>query len=185
VEIILSVPRDPLAKILDRTAAQKRVREWQQAQQRRVVFTNGCFDLLHPGHVRYLAAARKLGDALVVGLNSDASVRRIKGPHRPIQPEAARAEILASLECVDLVVLFSEDDPAALIAELQPQVLVKGADWSKDRVIGRETVEANGGQVVTIPLVAGQSSTHLIEDIIAHYHSLKDQPRKSKTEPAA
>lgn len=182
MEIILSVPRDPLAKVLDRTAARERVRQWKEEQQRRVVFTNGCFDLLHPGHVRYLAAARKLGDALVVGLNSDASVRRIKGPLRPIQPEAARAEVLASLECVDLVVAFSEDDPGALIAELKPQVLVKGADWSKDRVIGRETVEANGGQVVTIPLVEGQSSTNIIENVLAAYHSPDHQTRKSKPE---
>lgn len=185
MEIILSVPRDPLAKILERKAARKRVREWQEEHQRQVVFTNGCFDLLHQGHVRYLAAARKLGDALVVGLNSDDSVRRLKGPRRPIQPEAARAEVLASLECVDLVVVFSEDDPGALIAELKPQVLVKGADWSKDKVVGRETVEATGGRVVTIPLVAGQSSTGIIEKVLANSRPLPDQAPKPKPEKKA
>ncbi|MEW6516984.1 MAG: D-glycero-beta-D-manno-heptose 1-phosphate adenylyltransferase [candidate division FCPU426 bacterium] len=178
MEIILSVPRNAADKILGRAGARERVQEWRN-QQRRVVFTNGCFDLLHPGHVRYLAAARRLGDALVVGLNTDASVRRIKGPQRPIQSEAARAEVLASLECVDLVVLFDENDPAALIAELQPQVLVKGADWAKDKVIGRETVEAAGGQVVTIPLVEGESSTHLIERILSGQNQPPSKEKKA------
>jgi rfaE bifunctional protein nucleotidyltransferase chain/domain len=140
------------------------VARWRQVG-RKVVFTNGCFDLLHQGHARYLAAARKLGDALVIGVNSDASVRRIKGEKRPILPEDERAELLASLECVDLVVLFEEDDPGELIKVLKPSILVKGADWPKEKVIGRETVEALGGEVLNIPLVEGRSTTSVIQTI--------------------
>ena len=113
-----------------------------RADGRRVVFTNGVFDILHPGHVRYLQQARALGDALIVGLNADASVRRNKGPERPINPEAERAELLEALECVDAVVLFDEDTPARIIAAVQPDVLVKGADWAEDAIVGRDTVEA-------------------------------------------
>ncbi|HNG54591.1 MAG TPA: adenylyltransferase/cytidyltransferase family protein, partial [Nitrospira sp.] len=129
--------------------------ECRQRQQR-VVFTNGCFDLMHIGHVRYLQAARNLGDLLVVGVNSDGSVRALsKGPDRPIVPDVQRAEVLAALACVDFVVIFPEPDPRALIAALQPDILVKGGDWPLDRIIGRETVEARGGRVQTIPLVPG------------------------------
>jgi D-beta-D-heptose 7-phosphate kinase/D-beta-D-heptose 1-phosphate adenosyltransferase len=138
----------------------------RRARGERIVFTNGCFDLMHIGHTRYLRAARALGDLLVVGVNSDASTRSLnKGPGRPIVPEAQRAEVLAALACVDYVVLFDEPDPARLLAELQPDVLVKGGDWSPDRIIGRDLVEARGGTVRTIPLVPGVSTTLLVERI--------------------
>lgn len=132
---------------------------------KRVVFTNGVFDLLHPGHVRYLTAARALGDVLVVAVNSDRSVRANKGPERPITPEAERAEILEALMCVDAVVVFDEETPAAVIDALQPDVLVKGADWAADAVVGRETVEARGGEVVRIPVEQGWSTSSIIEKI--------------------
>jgi D-beta-D-heptose 7-phosphate kinase/D-beta-D-heptose 1-phosphate adenosyltransferase len=131
----------------------------------RVVFTNGCFDLLHPGHVRYLAAARALGDVLVVGLNDDASVRRLKGPGRPILRAAERAEILAALAAVDHVVVFAEDTPRALVAALEPDVLVKGADWAPADIVGRDEVLARGGRVERIDLVPGVSTSELIRRI--------------------
>lgn len=130
-----------------------------------VVFTNGVFDLLHPGHVRYLQDARRQGDALIVAINSDRSVRAIKGPSRPITPEGERAEILAALRCVDAVVVFDEADPDQVIGRLQPDVLVKGADWAHDAIIGRSTVEARGGRVVRIPLAEGYSSSAIIQRI--------------------
>jgi D-beta-D-heptose 7-phosphate kinase/D-beta-D-heptose 1-phosphate adenosyltransferase len=136
-----------------------------RAAGRRVVFTNGVFDLLHPGHVKYLQAARAEGDALVVAVNSDRSVRAIKGPSRPLTPEHERAEILAALSCVDAVVIFDEDTPAAIVGHLQPDVLVKGADWAADRIIGRDTVEARGGKVVRIPLEADWSTSSIVEKI--------------------
>ena len=130
-----------------------------------IVFTNGVFDLLHPGHVRYLADARRVGDALIVGVNSDRSVRAVKGPERPITPEAERAEILGALRSVDGVVIFDEDTPHAIISRLQPDVLVKGADWAADHIIGRDVVEARGGRVVRIPLAPGYSTTAILERI--------------------
>ncbi len=133
----------------------------------RVVFTNGVFDLLHPGHVRYLRQARTLGDALVVGVNTDRSVRVIKGESRPVTPESERAEILAALACVDVVVLFDEETPYELIKRLQPDVLVKGADWSEASMIGRDIVEARGGRVVRVPFEAGYSTTRIIEKVKA------------------
>jgi rfaE bifunctional protein nucleotidyltransferase chain/domain len=136
-----------LDKVVDRATAVARVTEARRAGKR-VVFTNGCFDLLHVGHVRYLADARAAGDLLVVGVNADASVRRLaKGLERPLVPEASRAEVLAALAAVDLVTVFEEDTPAEIIAALLPDVLVKGADWAPDRVVGRDVVEANGGRV--------------------------------------
>ncbi|MDH4079388.1 MAG: D-glycero-beta-D-manno-heptose 1-phosphate adenylyltransferase [Nitrospira sp.] len=133
---------------------------------KRIVFTNGCFDLMHIGHTRYLQAARELGDVLVVGVNSDASVRSLdKAPDRPIVPEAQRAEVLAALGCVDYVIIFSESDPLRVITSVQPDVLVKGGDWAIDRIIGRDIVEARGGVVKTIPLVPGLSTTGLLERI--------------------
>jgi D-beta-D-heptose 7-phosphate kinase/D-beta-D-heptose 1-phosphate adenosyltransferase len=129
----------------------------------RVVLTNGCFDLLHPGHTRLLAKARKLGDALVVALNSDRSVRELKGPGRPLQPEAERAEILAALAAVDYVTVFDDLTPQAVIARMLPDVLVKGGDWGPDQIVGRAEVEAAGGCVVSIPLVEGYSTTALIQ----------------------
>jgi rfaE bifunctional protein nucleotidyltransferase chain/domain len=149
-------------KILDRVALVARVAEARCAGKR-IVFTNGCFDLMHVGHVRYLAAARAAGDLLVVALNDDASVRRLKGPERPLVPEAARAEVVAALETVDYVTLFGEDTPAEVITALLPDVLVKGADWAPDRVVGREVVEAHGGRVELIPVVEGFSTTALVE----------------------
>jgi rfaE bifunctional protein nucleotidyltransferase chain/domain len=130
------------------------------------VFTNGVFDILHPGHVRYLQAARALGDKLIVAINSDRSVRELgKAPDRPINPEHERAEVLRALACVDEVVIFDEADPHAIISKIQPDILVKGADWAEDAVIGRDVVEARGGKVVRIPLAEGYSTTKIIERI--------------------
>jgi D-beta-D-heptose 7-phosphate kinase/D-beta-D-heptose 1-phosphate adenosyltransferase len=131
----------------------------------RIGFTNGVFDLLHPGHVRYLQAARRLADLLVVGLNADASVRRNKGPARPIVPQDERAELIAALACVDAVVIFDEDTPDAIIKLVQPDVLVKGADWPADQIVGRDTVEARGGRVVLIPVEQGYSTTAIVAKI--------------------
>jgi D-beta-D-heptose 7-phosphate kinase/D-beta-D-heptose 1-phosphate adenosyltransferase len=130
-----------------------------------VVFTNGVFDLLHPGHLRYLRHSRGLGDALIVGVNTDGSVRAIKGETRPVTPEGERAEILAALDCVDCDVLFDEETPYQLILRLQPDVLVKGADWSEKDMIGREVVEGRGGRVVRVPFETGYSTTSIIERI--------------------
>lgn len=132
---------------------------------RRVVFTNGCFDLLHPGHIRCLEQARALGDALVVAINSDASVRQIKGANRPIIPQEERAELLAALACVDYVTIFDAPTPRDLIARLLPAVLVKGGDWGPGEIVGREEVEAAGGRVVSIPLAPGHSTSALLERI--------------------
>lgn len=137
-----------------------------RAAGERIVFTNGVFDLLHRGHVEYLEDARLLGDRLVVGTNSDASVRRLKGPERPLVPEDERAELLASLECVDLVVIFEDDTPLRLIEAIAPDVLAKGGDWELDRIVGRDSVEARGGRVVRVPLREGLSTTALIERIV-------------------
>ena len=137
---------------------------WRRAGKR-VVFTNGVFDLLHPGHIRYLQAARAEGDVLIVGVNSDRSVRTIKGPERPIMPEAERAEVLTALDCVDAVVIFDEDTPAEIIRAVQPDVLVKGADWAADAIVGRETVEARGGRVVRMPVEQGWSTSAILEKI--------------------
>ena len=131
----------------------------------RVVFTNGVFDLLHPGHVRYLTDARRLGDILIVGINSDRSVRAIKEPGRPLNPEAERAEVLLGLACVDVVVVFDDDTPHRLIEQIQPDVLVKGADWGPDAIVGRDVVEARGGRVVRIELAEGYSTTALIRRV--------------------
>jgi D-beta-D-heptose 7-phosphate kinase/D-beta-D-heptose 1-phosphate adenosyltransferase len=138
-----------------------------RAAGERLVFTNGVFDLLHPGHVRYLQAARREGDALIVGLNSDRSVRAYKGPTRPIILEDERAEILAALACVDAVVIFDEETPDEIIRMIQPDVLVKGADWAADAIVGRETVEARGGRVIRIPVEQGWSTSAIIAKIKA------------------
>jgi D-beta-D-heptose 7-phosphate kinase/D-beta-D-heptose 1-phosphate adenosyltransferase len=132
---------------------------------RRIVFTNGCFDLLHPGHIRSLELARQLGDALIVGLNSDASVRQLKGPGRPVILERERAEILAALQCVDAVVIFDDLTPRRVIAALLPDVLVKGGDWPGDQIVGREEVEAAGGRVVSVPVVPGYSTSAILQKI--------------------
>lgn len=152
----------PAERILSRDAV---VARFGKPRSQRVVFTNGVFDLLHRGHVEYLYAARALGDVLVVGLNSDASVRALKGPSRPVNREDDRAIVLAGLGCVDAVTIFSEDTPAALIDALVPDVLVKGGDYRPDQVVGRETVEAAGGRLVIIPFVAGHSTTGTLQRI--------------------
>jgi D-beta-D-heptose 7-phosphate kinase/D-beta-D-heptose 1-phosphate adenosyltransferase len=136
--------------------------EAQRAAGRVVVFTNGVFDLVHPGHVTYLAAARREGDVLVVALNSDRSVRANKGPARPILPEEERAELVAALDVVDAVTIFDDETPAAIVAALQPDVLVKGADWAHDAIVGRDTVEARGGRVVRIDVVPGYSTSQIV-----------------------
>ena len=137
----------------------------RRAQGKAIVFTNGVFDLLHPGHLRYLQQARALGDLLIVGVNSDRSVKANKGEGRPITPEAERVEILEALEAVDAVVVFDEDTPHAVIATLQPDILVKGADWAEDAIVGRDVVEARGGTVVRIPVERGYSTSAIIERI--------------------
>jgi D-glycero-beta-D-manno-heptose 1-phosphate adenylyltransferase len=145
-----------------------KVRNWQ-AGGAKVVFTNGCFDILHAGHVRYLAAARSLGDRLVVGLNSDASVRRLKGPKRPVASEDDRAEVLSALAAVDAVTLFDDDTPESLIGLLLPDILVKGADWPVDKIAGAKAVVENGGSVLTVPLLEGRSTSGIIETIVHLY----------------
>ncbi len=140
------------------------VREWHDSGKR-LVFTNGCFDLLHVGHVLYLEEARALGDVLIVGLNSDASVSRLKGPNRPIQDEYSRAHVLAALESVAMVVLFSEDDPYELIRLLQPDVLVKGGDWKADQIVGSDLVLKNGGEVKSLSFMEGHSTTQIEQKI--------------------
>jgi len=134
-------------------------------RRKRIVFTNGCFDLIHPGHVRYLRKAKQLGDVLVVALNSDTSVRRLKGPTRPLVPQGARCEVMAALEMVDFVTVFNEDTPYKLIARLQPDVLVKGGDWAPDRIVGADLVRARGGTVRSIRFAPGYSTTALVERI--------------------
>jgi D-beta-D-heptose 7-phosphate kinase/D-beta-D-heptose 1-phosphate adenosyltransferase len=160
------VDRDALAtrKVLPLTLALDHVARWRR-NGLKIAFTNGCFDLLHPGHVALLAQARAAGDRLVVGLNSDASVERLKGPGRPVQSAAARAAVLSSLASVDLVVVFEEDTPRALIAELKPDALVKGADYRLDQVVGADIVEAYGGKVVLAELLPGHSTTATIARI--------------------
>jgi rfaE bifunctional protein nucleotidyltransferase chain/domain len=136
-----------------------------KAEGKRVVFTNGCYDLLHPGHVRLLESARSLGDILILALNTDASVARLKGPSRPLIPQRERAELAAALAAVDAVALFDEDTPRELIAEVLPDILVKGADWSHF-IAGREEVEAAGGQVMALPLEPGYSSTNIVAELL-------------------
>lgn len=134
-----------------------------KSQNKKIVFTNGCFDLLHVGHVRYLQEAKRLGDVLVVGVNSDASVKRLKGPTRPVQTENDRAEILAALGCVDFTVIFTEDTPEKLIQNVKPDILVKGGDWKIEQIVGSDFVIANGGKVMSLQFVDGKSTTKLIE----------------------
>lgn len=146
-----------------------RIRRGLARRGSRVVFTNGTFDIIHRGHVEYLAAAKKLGDVLVVGLNTDASIRRIKGKGRPINRGADRAAVLAALASVDYVCFFREDTPLRMITALLPDVLVKGADWKKNEIVGREVVEAHGGRVRTLRLTPGRSTTGVIEKVLARY----------------
>lgn len=152
-------------KRLTLSALQRKVRALQK-QGKSIVFTNGCFDLLHIGHVRYLAAARALGDCLVVAVNSDTSVRRLKGSARPIVPHRERMEVLAALGCVDYVVLFNANTPQQVIDTLVPDILVKGGDWALEEIVGKETVEQHGGKIVRVKVVPGASTTGIIERIL-------------------
>lgn len=154
-------PRDPAGKVCDWSGAVR----WRAAQPGRVVFTNGVFDLLHPGHVDVLLGARRTGDHLVVGLNSDESVRRLKGPARPVRTERERAYVLAALEMVDCIVVFGQDTPLELIRELRPDVLVKGGDYHEGTIVGASDVRGWGGEVRVIPLTPGQSTTQIIQSL--------------------
>jgi len=147
----------------------KKIRESYKKKSKKVVFTNGCFDLIHSGHVDYLIKAKNFGDYLIVGLNTDDSVRRIKGEKRPILNQNERAFILSSLKPVDFVCLFDEDTPAKIIGELIPDILIKGSDWSIDKIVGRDIVEENGGKVVTIDFVNNQSTSNIINTILERY----------------
>lgn len=147
----------------------KKVRAELKSKNKKVVFTNGCFDLIHSGHVDYLVKAKQLGDVLIVGLNTDDSIRRIKGDKRPILKQDERAFIVSNLKPVDYVTFFDEDTPAEIISDLIPDILVKGADWSIDKIVGREVVEANGGEVKTIEFVNDQSTSKIIQTILSRY----------------
>ncbi|HZM85633.1 MAG TPA: D-glycero-beta-D-manno-heptose 1-phosphate adenylyltransferase [Blastocatellia bacterium] len=153
-----------MTKVLDIDELMRR-REELRRQGLKVVFTNGCFDLLHPGHVRYLADARSLGDALIVALNSDRTVRIIKGAGRPILSEGERVQVVSALNAVDYVIVFDRETPRELISRLLPDVLVKGGDWPVDEIVGREEVESAGGRVLSLPYVEGSSTTDIIERI--------------------
>ena len=157
-------PRDPAAKVHDLQSALR----WRALQAGRVVFTNGVFDLLHPGHVDVLFGARRCGDALIVGLNSDASVRRIKGPERPVRNEAERAYVLAAFETVDCVVVFDQDTPLELVNALHPDVLVKGGDYTEATIVGASDVRSWGGEVRVVPLTPGQSTTNILRILRGH-----------------
>ncbi|MEP6999665.1 MAG: D-glycero-beta-D-manno-heptose 1-phosphate adenylyltransferase [bacterium] len=159
-----NAPRDPAAKVHDLPGAQ----QWRASQTGRVVFTNGVFDLLHPGHVDILLGARRSGDALIVGVNSDASVRRLKGPTRPIRNEAERAYVLAAFEMVDCVVLFDQDTPIDVVNALRPDVLVKGGDYTEATIVGAPEVRSWGGDVRVIPLTPGQSTTNILQTLRGH-----------------
>ncbi len=158
---------DPSRKVLPLDAAAR----WRRAQPGRVVFTNGVFDLLHPGHVDVLVGARRHGDALVVAVNSDASVRRLKGPERPVRGEAERAYVLAAFAAVDAVVVFGEDTPLETIRALTPDVIVKGGDYSEATIVGAAETRSRGGDVVVIPLTPGQSTTGIIAKLRAHHRA--------------
>lgn len=151
-------------KLVAINEAQQIVAQWK-SNDLSIVFTNGCFDLLHPGHIRLLDQARRLGDRLIVGLNSDASVKRLKGKNRPINDEQSRALLLSALSMVDLVVLFTADTPLSLITALVPNILVKGGDWKKNQIVGSDFVASKGGQVFSLPFLEGYSSTNLINRI--------------------
>ena len=160
----MSAVVEPIAKVMDWDDA----RAWRDTQRGSVVFTNGVFDLIHPGHIDVLTGARKQGDALIVGLNSDASVHRLKGPERPVRTEAERSYVLAALAAVDAVVVFDQDTPLELILRLRPDVLVKGGDYSEATIVGAREVRSWGGRVEVIPLTPGQSTTRIIERLRGH-----------------
>ena len=158
------VARARMNKILSQPALKRRLASLRRSGKR-IVFTNGCFDLIHPGHIRYLRAARRLGDVLVAALNSDDSVRRLKGPGRPLIPQRDRCEVVAALEMVDYVTVFDDDTPYALIKNLQPDVLVKGGDWQPDEIVGADVVRARGGVVRSLPYARGYSTTALVKRV--------------------
>ena len=166
----MASPTAPLAvgEILSRAALRRALAKDRRAG-RRIAFTNGCFDLLHAGHVQYLDRIRRLADVLVVGINSDRSMRRLKGPGRPLVPQRDRARVLAALRSVAYVTVFDEATPLALIRAVRPDVLAKGADWAADRIVGADVVRRAGGRVVRIPLLIGRSTSRLIERIVARY----------------
>jgi D-beta-D-heptose 7-phosphate kinase/D-beta-D-heptose 1-phosphate adenosyltransferase len=157
-----------MKKILTWEELKREVDRWR-GEGKKIAFTNGCFDILHAGHVQYLCEARKTGDLLILGLNSDASVRAIKGEKRPLVPQGERAEVVASLTAVDYVTLFDETTPLRLIEYLQPDCLVKGGDWQEDTVVGGDLVRSWGGKVVIVPLTEGVSTTHIVEKILRVY----------------
>ena len=159
-----------MEKLLDHEALMRKVLELRQAGQK-IVFTNGCFDILHPGHVVYLRTARSLGDVLIVGVNSDRTVRELKGEQRPILSQQERCTVLSGLESVSYVIVFDESTPLNLIKSISPDVLVKGGDWGFDEIVGREEVETKGGQVVSLPFQAGQSTSGIIERVLSRYQS--------------
>ena len=161
-----------MRKVLSRDDLKKEIAKLKKAGKK-IIFTNGCFDILHTGHTRYLREARKLGDILIVGLNSDTSVRAIKGPQRPIVPQDERADIMASLESVDFVTLFDETTPLELIECLKPHVIVKGGDWAEKNIVGGEAVRKWGGAVAVIPEIKGASTTNIIEKILLVYGNKK------------
>lgn len=169
-----------MQKIMTDTAELRVVLDILRATGKKIVFTNGCFDLIHTGHARFLAKARSYGDVLLVAVNSDSSVRKIKGEKRPINSEEDRMETLAALQSVDYVTIFDELDPHRLISELQPDVLVKGGDWPVEKIIGRDIVEARGGRVISAGYIEGASTTAIIEKILQVY---RDQGVKRGTQP--
>ena len=160
----MSAQRAAEKRVLTSLALKRRL-EALRRRGKRIVFTNGCFDLIHPGHVRYLRAAKRLGDVLVVGINSDASVHRLKGAHRPLVPQRDRCEVMAALEMVDYVTVFNEDTPYRLIQSVQPDVLVKGGDWKPDDIVGADIVRARGGVVRALRFAPGYSTTRLVQRI--------------------
>ncbi len=180
---MVTYERRPAALSMEKIVSQEELIEIaarEKREGRRVVFTNGCFDLLHPGHVRCLAEARALGDVLIVAVNSDRSMRAIKGSERPLVPEQDRAEVLAALASVDYVTIFDEPTPRELISRVLPNLLVKGADWAPGEVVGRQEVEAAGGRVVSIPLVPGYSTTKLVERIRTAGDGVTAAPRDTR-----
>ncbi len=159
-----------MSKILNRIKLKEKI-DALRTEGKKIAFTNGCFDILHVGHVRYLKEARKTADILVLALNSDSSVRSLKGDKRPLVSEEERAEVLAGLECIDFITVFPEPTPLELICLLQPDVLIKGGDWPEDKVVGRDEIQKWGGQVTLIPEVIGKSTTNIVDKIIAAYCS--------------
>ncbi|MCB0526548.1 MAG: D-glycero-beta-D-manno-heptose 1-phosphate adenylyltransferase [Lewinellaceae bacterium] len=166
----MPIQSDIAAKILNPETLLPAIQHWRNSGEK-IVFTNGCFDLLHYGHLHYLSEARELGDRLVVGLNSDASVKRLKGPHRPINDELTRKQMLASLVMVDAVIVFEEDTPFELIRQIVPDLLVKGGDWEPSQIVGSDLVLAAGGQVKSLPFIPGYSTTNLEQKILSRQHS--------------